>query len=275
MRSSANRFLGLFAPVVLLGLAGCTKDAPPTTTSPGTEASGTAGSDGTSAVPSGVPKTGSLQALGTEDVKVGTGRAAQVGDTISVTYTGKLKNGTTFDTNDKPDGKPFRFKLGAGSVIKGWDQGLVGVKQGGERKLAIPASLGYGSKDQAKIPANSDLYFDVKVITVITPEDLTQVTRSTLKVGTGPALKPGDTATVNYTLAGEDGSIMDDKYAKTPYSFKLGAHHVLAVIEAGMVGMKAGGHIKLKIPQMLGPHGPQYAGDATYTADIKLLKITP
>ena len=80
-----------------------------------------------------------------EDVKVGTGETATAGRTVSVHYTGWLTDGKKFDSS-KDRGKPFEFPLGGGRVIKGWDEGVQGMKVGGVRKLIIPASLGYGSR---------------------------------------------------------------------------------------------------------------------------------
>ncbi|KZS98578.1 hypothetical protein SISNIDRAFT_492825 [Sistotremastrum niveocremeum HHB9708] len=100
-----------------------------------------------------------------EDAKVGTGKAAKRGNTLSMRYIGKLTNGKIFDKNSK--GKPFTFTLGKGEVIKGWDQGLVGMQVGGERKLTIPAPLGYGASGQKPdIPGNATLVFDVKLLEI-------------------------------------------------------------------------------------------------------------
>jgi FKBP-type peptidyl-prolyl cis-trans isomerase len=99
-----------------------------------------------------------------EDVKVGAGRAAIAGDRVSVHYTGTLMSGKKFDSSLDRN-KPFDFTLGAGNVIKGWDQGVVGMKVGGKRKLTIPAALGYGEKGQPPtIPPNAALKFDVELL---------------------------------------------------------------------------------------------------------------
>ncbi|KAH8108062.1 hypothetical protein BXZ70DRAFT_913926 [Cristinia sonorae] len=98
------------------------------------------------------------------DNKVGTGRAAKSGDRVSVRYVGKLQNGKIFDSNTK--GKPFQFRLGKGEVIKGWDLGVAGMQAGGERLITVPPALGYGSKKQGDIPANSTLIFEVKVVQI-------------------------------------------------------------------------------------------------------------
>ncbi|EGO00031.1 hypothetical protein SERLA73DRAFT_180409 [Serpula lacrymans var. lacrymans S7.3] len=96
------------------------------------------------------------------DVKVGTGKAAKNNDRVGMRYIGKLTNGTIFDKNVK--GKPFSFRLGKGEVIKGWDIGIAGMQVGGERELTIPAKLAYGSQKIDKIPANSTLVFEVKLL---------------------------------------------------------------------------------------------------------------
>ncbi|MGH7434684.1 MAG: FKBP-type peptidyl-prolyl cis-trans isomerase [Polyangiaceae bacterium] len=105
--------------------------------------------------------------LETEDVKPGTGREAQTGDTVHVQYTGTLMNGTKFDSSYDHGGDPFKFTLGKGEVIKGWDQGVVGMKVGGKRRLRIPPDLGYGAKGSPpKIPENAGLIFDVELVSI-------------------------------------------------------------------------------------------------------------
>ena len=97
------------------------------------------------------------------DVTQGNGAAAQNGQMLTVHYTGTLQNGTKFDSSvDR--GKPYQFRLGTGSVIKGWDEGLLGMKVGGKRKLTIPAALGYGARGSSNIPPNSTLLFEVELL---------------------------------------------------------------------------------------------------------------
>ena len=101
-----------------------------------------------------------------EDQKVGTGDEAKKGDTVEVHYTGWLTDGKKFDSS-KDAGKPFSFKLGAGMVIKGWDEGVAGMKVGGKRKLTIPPELGYGDKGSGKvIPPKATLIFEVELLKV-------------------------------------------------------------------------------------------------------------
>jgi FKBP-type peptidyl-prolyl cis-trans isomerase len=100
------------------------------------------------------------------DQAVGTGDMAVAGKTVTVHYTGWLENGRKFDSSvDR--GKPFSFPLGAGQVIKGWDEGVAGMKVGGKRKLTIPSNLGYGTRGAGGvIPPNATLIFDVELLGV-------------------------------------------------------------------------------------------------------------
>jgi FKBP-type peptidyl-prolyl cis-trans isomerase len=100
------------------------------------------------------------------DQVIGTGELAVAGKTTTVHYTGRLENGTKFDSSvDR--GQPFSFPLGAGRVIKGWDEGVQGMKVGGKRKLTIPSDLGYGSRGAGGvIPPNATLIFDVELLGV-------------------------------------------------------------------------------------------------------------
>ncbi len=99
------------------------------------------------------------------DVTVGTGAVANAGDTVTVHYVGTLTDGKVFDSSVDRN-EPFTFILGAGQVIKGWDQGVAGMRVGGERKLVISPDFAYGSRAVGPIPANSVLVFDVKLLGV-------------------------------------------------------------------------------------------------------------
>ncbi len=101
-----------------------------------------------------------------QDLRAGTGKTAAKGDTVVVHYTGWLKNGKKFDSS-KDRNRPFDFKLGAGMVIKGWDEGVAGMKVGGKRKLMIPPDLGYGADGAGDdIPPNAELIFEVELLEV-------------------------------------------------------------------------------------------------------------
>jgi FKBP-type peptidyl-prolyl cis-trans isomerase len=114
------------------------------------------------------PKTVTTKSgLKYQDLKVGTGAAVKKDDTIEVHYTGWLaRGGKKFDSS-RDRGKPFRFKVG-GRVIEGWNEGVVGMKVGGKRKLMIPAKLGYGEEGAGDdIPPNADLVFEVELLKII------------------------------------------------------------------------------------------------------------
>ena len=99
-----------------------------------------------------------------EDIIVGTGATATAGQTVTVHYTGWLTNGTKFDSS-KDRNQPFNFRLGAGEVIRGWDEGVAGMKVGGIRKLTIPPQLGYGASGAGGvIPPNATLVFEVELL---------------------------------------------------------------------------------------------------------------
>ena len=102
-----------------------------------------------------------------EDVKVGTGKEAHIGDTVKVLYTGTLMNGRKFDsTHDRGD-EPAEFKLEAGSVIQGWVDGVKGMKVGGKRNLVIPSSMGYGAAGHPPdIPGGAGLKFEIELVDV-------------------------------------------------------------------------------------------------------------
>lgn len=104
--------------------------------------------------------------LQTTDTVVGSGPEATSGKVLTVHYSGFLQNGTKFDSSlDR--GQPFRFRLGEGMVIRGWDEGMVGMKVGGKRKLVIPPAMGYGERGAgAAIPPNSTLVFEVELLAV-------------------------------------------------------------------------------------------------------------
>jgi len=102
-----------------------------------------------------------------EDTVEGSGAEASAGQTVSVHYTGWLENGSKFDSS-KDRNQPFQFRLGAGQVIRGWDEGVQGMKVGGTRRLTIPAELGYGARGAGGvIPPNATLIFEVELLDIL------------------------------------------------------------------------------------------------------------
>ncbi len=207
-----------------------------------------------------------------KDLTEGEGATAKKGDAVEVHYTGKLaSNGKQFDSSVGK--KPFAFTLGAGNVIKGWDEGVAGMKVGGKRKLVVPAKLAYGGRAKGTdIPPNSDLVFEVELLRIVA------VKSEDLKVGTGDVAEKGDLVEVHYTgKLASNGKQFDSSVGKKPFAFTLGAGEVIKGWDAGVAGMKVGGKRKLVIPAPLGygPNGspPEIPPDADLVFEVELLKI--
>ncbi len=197
--------------------------------------------------------------LDTKDVKIGTGAPAKVGDTLVVHYTGKLTNGKVFDSSK--GSAPFSLTLGAGEVIKGWDQGLVGMKQGGKRTLRIPPALGYGAQGSPpEIPANATLVFDVELVSIERIKILIQ------KAGTGVGVKKGDSIKVKYA-----GSLLDGKqFDAGTLPVEVGRTGLIKGFTQGLLGMKMGEKRRITIPPALG-YGAREVGGGLIPANSTLI----
>jgi len=112
-----------------------------------------------------VNRAGNFERMVIDDVKIGTGDGVLNGDTVEVHYIGTLQNGEEFD-NSRKRGETLEFEVGAGSVIKGWDEGVVGMKVGGQRVLVIPPELAYGQEGNGPIPPNSTLVFVIELVSI-------------------------------------------------------------------------------------------------------------
>ena len=108
---------------------------------------------------------GKVERMVIEDVRMGDGDTVKAGDTVAVHYVGTLQDGTEFD-NSKKRGTSFEFTVGGGQVIKGWDEGLVGMRVGGQRILVIPPEMGYGEKGIGPIPGGATLVFSIELISI-------------------------------------------------------------------------------------------------------------
>lgn len=132
-------FLRLVPVIALIALAGCSGEESPTG-----------------------PST-----ITTEDIVVGPGATAVNGDLVSVHYTGMFTNGTKFDSSyDLTPPQPYTFRLGTGAVIPGFEQGIIGMKVGGKRRVTVPPSLAYGSAGRGNIPPNATLVFDIDLMSI-------------------------------------------------------------------------------------------------------------
>ncbi len=175
-----------------------------------------------------------------DDIKVGTGDAVKLYDVIEAEYTGTLLSGKVFDSNVAKNA-PFRFQVGIGKVIKGWDVGFVGLKLNGERKLTIPPELGYGSHAMGEdIPANSTLVFSVKLLRIFPSAKITVE-----KEGKGSAIKVGQLLDCKLSIKSSNGMEMADPTKES--RIQLGPR-ILPWINQSIGGIKIGEKRKVIIP---------------------------
>lgn len=220
------------------------------------------------------------------DTQTGAGAEAQAGHIVIVHYTGWLydeaaedNKGEKFDSSrDRND--PFGFPLGAGRVIPGWDQGVQGMKVGGQRTLVIPSHLGYGESGAGGvIPPNATLLFEVELLNVVKTEVIDT------KVGDGDEAQAGQYVSVHYTGWLYDEEAEDHKGEKfdssldrgEPLDFPLGMGQVIPGWDLGVQGMKVGGQRTLIIPPEMA-YGERGAGNiippnATLIFDVELVAI--
>jgi peptidylprolyl isomerase len=207
-----------------------------------------------------------------EDLAEGEGEPAKAHDIVQVHYTGYLTDGTKFDSSHDRR-TPFRLILGIGNVIRGWDDGVAGMKPGSKRKLHIPAKLGYGERGAGdKIPPNADLIFDVELVSILPGPRIED-----LKIGEGESAQYGDVVRVHYVGKLANGMQFDSSIGREPFTLQIGRSDVIQGWHAGIPGMKEGGKRRLTIPPELG-YGEDGNGDvippnATLVFDIELLKI--
>lgn len=209
--------------------------------------------------------------------KDGTGANAKAGQNLSVNYTGRLLGGKEFDSNVEPmfnHVQPFNLTLGAGQVIRGWDEGLALLNKGAKATLYIPSGLAYGSQDRSpSIPANSILVFDVEILDISSQADIDdklitdyldknhiKATKtasglyySITKKGTGVMPAAGKKVVMSYTGKTLDGRKFDSNedtafHHVQPFEFVLGGHQVIAGWDEGIALLPKGTKATLYIP---------------------------
>jgi FKBP-type peptidyl-prolyl cis-trans isomerase len=187
--------------------------------------------------------------LAMTDIKVGKGQKVAKGDLATVLYEGTLSNGKVFDSNTAKDADPFVFVVGNREVIAGWDQGVVGMQPGGQRKLVVPASLAYGAEGKGDIPPNATLTFKITLLDVIKKGEELVYDKTDIVVGKGAVAQKGLTVTVDFTGTLANGKEFDSTYKKKrTFTFKLGGEGVLRAFQKGIIGMRVGGKRKLRLP---------------------------
>lgn len=237
------------------------------------------------------------------DLVEGAGAPVKFGDVLVVHYTGRLTDGSVFESSRKHD-KPFVFSFGFPSVIDGWTVGMVGMKVGGKRKLYIPAKMAYGVNGKPKsVPPNADLIFEVELIEIgsidslkanasedekaigvdVAEKDRKEVTMPSglrytdLRLGQGATATQGKMLGVKYTGWLTTGEKFDSNAdGKETFDFLLGTGAVIKGWDAGVEGMKAGGKRKLIIPPELAygekGFGAKIPPDSVLVFEVELVK---
>ncbi len=166
-KRSSLALLAALMMVAALSVTGCSKPAEPAAETPAATAPAEQpAAEQPAAAPATGPVTKDVTKLVIKDTKVGTGAEAKSGQSVTVNYTGYLTDGTKFDSS-LDSGQPFTFNLGGGEVIKGWDEGVAGMKVGGTRNLTIPPAMGYGDQGAGGvIPPGATLFFEVELLSV-------------------------------------------------------------------------------------------------------------
>lgn len=218
------------------------------------------------------------------------GRTVEKGDQVSVHYTGKFSNDSVFDSSIKR-GVPFQFMVGAGEVIKGWDELMPMLQVGDRVKVVLPPELAYGSRKVGSIPPNSTLIFEIEVVKTTKPRQVepwiltsadTIALPSGLKYiihekGKGPIVAYGRRVSVHYIGYLPDGSKFDSSYDRgKPIEFVAGAGSVIKGWDQGVMKLHKGERARLIIPASMG-YGNKQVGpipaNSTLIFDVEIVDV--
>lgn len=223
------------------------------------------------------------------ELKEGNGPHSEIGQTLVMHYTLWLDDGKKVDSSRAENRSAFRFTLGKGEVIEGWEMGVKGMRTGGVRKLRVPPELGYGTKGVGEqIPPNAILWFEVELLEITEPTRFRENEKpvktnsgleyADLKIGEGESAKEGDSVSVNYLLYNERKDLLDTNLlpGRKPFQIELGKSKVIKGFDEAIRGMKSGGKRKVRIPPDLAygdkGSGPVRPGDVLWFT-IELINI--
>lgn len=222
----------------------------------------------------------------------GQGEFPAPGDMVTAHYTGKLLDGTIFDSSVQR-GTPFSFEVGTGQVIKGWDEGFQLLKKGGKATFIIPANLAYGDRAMGSIPPNSVLIFDVELLDIkpgvkieafnIQGKEIKETSSGVkyieVKKGKGPKVEADCNVEFHYTAYLEDGKIFDSTRKKgQTLKVLAGNRSLITGLDEGLLLMNEGDQIRFIIPPALGfgsAKNGAIPANATLTFDIEMIKVNP
>ncbi len=225
------------------------------------------------------------------DTEVGTGEEAQDGDFLTIHFRGTLEDGQVFESTFERD-EPIVVQVGKGQLpIQGWDEGMIGMREGGKRSLVIPPNLAFGEEGvPGFIPGGEDIHMDIELVSIVKPptpwdydESELETTESGLQYhvyeeGSGEKPEAGDTVSVHYSGYLEDGTMFDSSALRDQtFVFQVGQGQVIPGWDEGLLDMSVGEKRILVIPPELA-YGDQGAGEVippntTIIFDVELVEI--